>query len=197
MHTIYNPIPKIYLIEDNGDRWIYKNIYEAIKAIYKNGLIERWWPHAGTCSIGEHHRGPDYIDFNGQLCHTKWQFIVRTEFGDVITPNDLRDIYYENKRSKGYYYRWYKSRHNFVYRDGAVPHTGKKSWRSYWRHPKTTAERRNAAYMVHDEEMREHNIKIRGRRSFCNLPSVYDDLGRTNVNSKSWKNQKRKRQWKE
>lgn len=197
MHIVHNPVPKIYLVENNGNRWIYKNIHKATEAIYKYGLIHFWWPHAGTCCIGEHHRGPDYIDFDGNICHTKWQFIVRTEFGDIVTVDDLRDIYYKNKRAKGYRNRWYRDRYNFVFRDGPVPRTGKRSWGSCWRHPKTTAERRSAAYMVHDEEMKDYNIKIRGRRSFSNLPSVYDDFRRTNVNSKSWKNQKRKHQWKE
>jgi len=197
MHIIPKSVLKIYLIENNGNRWIYKNIYKATEAIYRYGLIERWWPHAGVCHIGEYHRGPDYIDFEDQFCRTAYQFIIRTEFGDIITPNDLRDIYYKDKKAKGYYNRWYRSRDNFVFRDGPVPLTGKRSWRSFWRHPKTTAERRNAAYMVHDEEMMEHNIKIRGRRSFSNLPNVYDDFRRTNVNNKSWKNQKRKRQWRE
>ena len=197
MHIIPNLVPKIYLIEVNGNRWIYKNINEATKAVYKYGLINRWWPHAGACSIGEHHRGPDYIDFEDQFRHTTYQFIVRTEFGDIITPNELRDVYYKDKKAKGYYDRWYRSRDNFVFRSGPVPRTGKSSWRSFWRHPKTTAERRDAAYMVHDEEMMKHNIKIRGRRSFSNLPNVYDDFRRTNVNNKSWKNQKRKHQWTE
>ncbi len=199
MHIVHNPVPKIYLIENNGNRWIYKNIHEATKAVYKYGLIERWWPHAGTCSIGEYHRGPDYIDFDGQFCHTSYQFIVRTESGDIITPNDLRDVYYEEKRSASYYYyqRCYQNRNNFVFRAGPVPRTGRKSWGSCWRHPKTTAERREAAYVRYDEELRGYNIRPRAKRNFRNLPSVWDDFRRGNVNSKSWKNQKRRHQWKE
>lgn len=196
MHIVPKTLPKIYLIEDNGNRWIYKNTYEATKAVYKYGLIQRWWPHAGTCSIGEYHRGPDYIDFEGRFCHTSYQFIVRTEFGGIITPNDLRSIYYEAKRSLGWYYRWNKSRSNFVFRSGPVPCTGKSKWRGCWRHPKTTAERRDAAHLRYDEEMRIYNIKLRSKRNFTNLPNVWDDFRRTNVNSKSWKNQKRKHQWK-
>jgi len=197
MHIVHKTLPKIYLIENNGNRWIYKNINQATKAIYNYGLISRWWPHAGTCAIGEYHRGPDYIDFIDQIQHTNWQFIVRTEFGDIITPNDIRSTHYETKRSLGWYYRWNKSRDNFVFRLGPVPCTGKKSWGSYWRHPKTTAERREAAYVRYDEELREYNIRPRAKRNFTNLPNVWDDFRRTNVNSKSWKNQKRKHQWKE
>lgn len=197
MHIVPNSLPKIYLIEGNGDRWIYKNIHEATKAIYGYGLISRWWPHAGTCAIGEYHRGPDYIDFTDQIQHTNWQFIVRTEFGDIITPNDLRDIHYETKRSLGWYYRWNKSRDNFVFRSGPVPCTGKSNWRGCWRHPKTTAERRDAAHLRYDEEMRIYGVKPRSKRNFINLPNLWDDFRRTNVNSRSWKNQKRKHQWKE
>ncbi len=198
MHIVHNPVPKIYLIEANGNRWIYKNIHEATKAVYKYGLIERWWPHAGTCSIGEYHRGPDYIDFNDQFCHTSYQFIVRTEFGDIITPNELRDIYYEEKRSASYYYyqRCYQNRNNFVFRSGPVPRTGRSKWRGCWRHPKTTAERREAAHVRYDEELREYNIRPRAKRNFRNLPNVWDDFRRSNVYSKSWKYQKRKYQWK-
>lgn len=199
MHIVHTPVPKIYLIENNGNRWIYKNINQATKAIYKYGLIHRWWPHAGTCSIGEHHRGPDYIDFADQIQHTNWKFIVRTEFGDIITPNDIRSTHYENRRSISHYYfhRSYQSRKNFVFRDGPVPRTGKKTWGRWWRHPKTTAERREAAYVRYDEELKEYDIRPRAKRNFCNLPNLWDDFRRTNVNSKSWKNQKRKHQWKE
>lgn len=59
----------------------------------------------------------------------------------------------------------------------------------YFRHPRTTAEKRIAA----DEE---HKLFVRGRRSIRNLPEIYDDMYRSRLGSKSWKDMYRcESQW--
>lgn len=75
----------------------------------------------------------------------------------------------------------------FRYRYDPVPgiSTGNNSVRSCVRHMKTTQERRWAC---------AHKEYIRGRRSYINLPSDYDDYWHSD-RGRGWKRSKKKRQW--
>jgi len=86
---------------------------------------------------------------------------------------------------------WYRLlRHDLIlcnYRQSPVPGSG-RSWRygHHFRHPKTTQERRQSlAYPEYH----------RGRRNNHNLPTTWDDYSRGNWNNKSWKAQKKRKQW--
>ncbi len=65
---------------------------------------------------------------------------------------------------------------------------------SYWRHPRTTQERREASALVVDnrEILAEVGITLRPRRgdSFS-LPSSYDDLSKSTWANRNWKNFRR------
>ena len=59
----------------------------------------------------------------------------------------------------------------------------------YWRHPKTTQERRiNSSYLL-------EGGKVRGRRKPNRLPNLYDDQYVSNLGTKSWKRTKKRKQW--
>ena len=69
--------------------------------------------------------------------------------------------------------RWLPGR--YVYDQDEYVQVGR-----YFRCPRTTAEKRFAA-------SEEHKPFVRGRRSIRNLPEVYDDMHRSRLGSKSWK----------
>lgn len=97
------------------------------------------------------------------------------------------EIFYTTKFGSSWYWLLKKECISCRFRVDPVPSTGKSTrYRNYLRYPKTTQERRYAE---------AHKGYIRGRRSKCNLPNAWDDIYRSNVSNKSWKNQKKKKQW--
>lgn len=75
---------------------------------------------------------------------------------------------------------------DFEFRAGPVPFTGKRGGGGYYRHMRTTQERRAAAGMAADEDMREHGLRPRARRSEVNLVNCWDDIPRCRGH-RSWK----------
>lgn len=63
------------------------------------------------------------------------------------------------------------------------------------RHPKTTQERRHAPKRGF-LEIEGYRIKVRGKRSFRNLPEAWDDILNMSWKHRSWKRH-RLNQWKE
>ena len=39
------------------------------------------------------------------------------------------------------------------------------------------------------------DVRIRGKRSICNLPTAWDDIYNSNMSIRSWKRTKKKKQW--
>jgi hypothetical protein len=116
------------------------------------------------------------------------RFVVRDKFGSVFSSNEILNDFIDRnyKKRKGW---WFLRKYDYVYRQTPVPHTGRRRWyfRSYYKHPKTTQEKRQGY---------EYKEFIRGKRHPANLPDVWEDHPRGDVRSrKSWKNKKIKRQW--
>jgi len=90
-------------------------------------------------------------------------------------------------------YYWIKN-HGYrqikvIYRREPVPGIHRHKPRRYWRHPKTTQERRiNIFYLF-------EGGKIRGKRRPNRLPTVYDDQYISNLGMRSWKRTKKRKQW--
>lgn len=80
------------------------------------------------------------------------------------------------------------------FRNGAVPFTGRGYRARIRRRIKTTAERREAAWIAVDEEVFEAGIRSRAKRSFCNLPDYRDDYYRSDRKNNGWKSNRRT-QW--
>lgn len=91
-------------------------------------------------------------------------------------------------------YKSYNPEKNF--RKGPVPGIGKISrYGNFFRHIKTTSERRIAAIAEHDEELLEVGIRIRAKRNHKNIPNTWDDFYRKDTDHRNWKRH-RKHQWK-
>lgn len=81
------------------------------------------------------------------------------------------------------------------FRNGAVPFTGRGYHSRIRRHVRTTAERRESAWLAFDEEVAEAGIRGRAKRSFRILPEYRDDILRSDYYDNGWKSN-RKTQWK-
>ena len=77
-----------------------------------------------------------------------------------------------------------------------VPFTGQGYRSRIRRHIRTTAERREAAWIAYDEEAVETGLRARAKRSFCNLPDYRDDFYRSDRKNDGWKSN-RMNQWRD
>lgn len=75
---------------------------------------------------------------------------------------------------------------HYKYRQGSVPGIHKHGHCAEFRRPKITQEKRQ--YFAHKEF-------VRAKRNCNNLVSNWDDICRSNILSKTWKNTKKKKQW--
>ena len=101
---------------------------------------------------------------------------------DLIKKQQYLPIY----NYKGWRYETISRHNNYLgFRNGPVPFTGKRGSYKWLRNIKTTQERRlNYAYPEY----------TRGERR--NLPSSWEDIGRSDMRNKySWKKQKKRKQW--
>lgn len=125
-----------------------------------------------------------YVDIN--LFDLHYSYIVETEFGEMIKRDRiLKDL------TKGRRYITPYEKQNSIFRKTEVPFTGKRSGYRYYRHPKTTVERRQ--YFKDMYDLDEYYFKVRSRRGFRALPNSWDDQVR-HV-ERNWKSQ-RNHQWK-
>lgn len=93
---------------------------------------------------------------------------------------------YVNRNKKIIYSRW--DHLEVEFRKEPVPCTGRRYYGHYWRRPRTSQEKR----MSCDPEYAEFYRKRRGNH----LPSVWDDLPRSDVEDISWKScTKNRHQW--
>jgi len=99
--------------------------------------------------------------------------------------NDLKETAF--KRYKiSYYLLWTK--HQYEFRKDPVPGTsGSRRGCSGYRTPRIIQEKRMSCY---------HGRLVRGRRNKANLPDPWDDIRRSDTYiKKSWKKQKKRKQW--
>jgi hypothetical protein len=80
------------------------------------------------------------------------------------------------------------------FRKGTVPFTGRGYHARIRRRIKTTAERREAAWLAFDEDAAHTGTRARAKRNFANLPEYRDDLYRSDRKNNGWKSN-RKTQW--
>ena len=106
---------------------------------------------------------------------------------DFYRDNDITD--YVNLWKKKKKYRWYRDI-PYEFRSDPVPIVGSKCSRGrYYRHPQTMNERRL-------NSIPEYKEFVRPSRCGFALPTVYDDIVRSRLGSKSWKDcTKKRKQW--
>jgi len=195
MHIVPEFIPKVYLIHRDRRRWEFKNIEEAANTLWQWNLIGRYREAPLIGSNFTETREYDYTDEVHYNVVT-YDYIVRDEIGETITPTELKDVRTKDRESK-----WRSRRDATVevaknhFRTIPIPYTGKRGWRSHYRHVRTTAEIRENEFLKYDEDSIEYDVKPRARRT-QNVPTVWDDIIRNDYRDHNWKRH-RKTQWKE
>lgn len=132
----------------------------------------------------------EYIDEYERVIN-EFKYVAYNEKGKLLTVEYLIGLirtYHAAWEANGYRHTW----RGWVKRSQVQwnPWAKHKNIRFY-RHPKTTQERRWA----HAWEDEEYPIKPRGRRSAHNLPESWDDYWRKDMCIRNWKRY-RKHQWK-
>ena len=139
-----------------------------------------------------------YSDSVGKV-HGRYRYILLDECGLIIplwkiheTFNCVKDEF----GTEAFYRRWNLNKtKGCKYRRDPIPDTGTNSWSfsKYYRHPKTTSERRAAVALSDDQDARYYGVRVRPGRSVRNLPNTYDDVPRAR-RGRGWK-QNRKNRW--
>lgn len=195
MYHIHSFEPKIYLFDKNGDYWVFNTILSAANclcSLFKYTLHDK---------IGEQFRilVSFYFTDHNFINYNEYPYILRTELGDIITVDDLKLVYNANKKvnKKSWWWRsLYSYNHKKMFRNGPVPGIcGSGRGGGYYRHPKSILEKRITDGHLHDNDIRNYKIKIRGKRRPANLPCSWYDRRRSDVGHRSWKTQRRT-QWK-
>lgn len=141
-----------------------------------------------------------YTDSVGKV-HGRYRYLLLDECGLIIPLWKISEAFNcikEEFETQAFYWRWHfnKNKH-CVYRRDPIPGTGMgcSHYSKYFRHPKTTSERREAVGLYVDEDARYYGIKVRPKRSDRSLPNTYDDVYRSDIrNKRNWK-QNRKNHW--
>ena len=189
MHIVPDFPTSVYLIENTGTYWVYRNLTHAADELNR---LHFFIP--GRRYIGKFHREVislfEWMDDCYRSEIINYQFILRGELGEVYTIEDLLAA------KTPYVSRYTKRRaavKNAEFRKDPVPGIGKYRRQANWlRRIHTTSERRMAEAHS-DVEMKEYDVKVRAKRNARNLPDSWDDY-RRHI-EKNWKSQ-RKTQWK-
>jgi len=155
--------------------------FSSIKEFITTAKVTRYGFSADNfCDNTQYHQGTAFAFY-----------VLKDDCGLVIDPS-LIGYYYDQFKNeiKKTRYGWRRGG-NFVFRDGPVENIHHYHGGHYYRRVRTTNERRDLAACEVDDDVRDYNIKIRGRRK--ELPDAWDDVGRQY--HKNWKNF-RKHQWK-
>ena len=121
-----------------------------------------------------------------------WDYdVYNAEFNLLITEKLSRDVlnygYFRSKREHRSIRTWIHFRYKANYlgfRNGPVPTTGKRRYVSCFNSPRTMQ-------CIRDSKL--YPEYTRGKRKY--LPTDWDDIYRSDLRCKSWKNRKVKRQW--
>lgn len=178
MHTIPQIGPWVELIGENGSVSRYDNYKKFIENtsyyFVKNHLV-----------LSFKDRVTRSIFYCGDT--PKELYILRDQFGSVFSPaeviNDIGNYKWDNIPKFSITY----NRYNYDFRYDPVPYTGKRGGGNLFRHPHTTHERRYG---------HAHGKYVRPKRRPHYLPNSWDDIYRSGAyHNKSWKNQKKRKQW--
>ena len=200
---------KIYNVHKGCFVRVFKTMTELLEFLARHQHINSWW--------GEYRPGLESVlgYFNSYLDDVNMNFndekYVGTELSDtsyitrsyifldvdnrIFDPrtyiDEIVDIAKNNKftKQKRSTYRCYNETQLPEFRNGPVPGTGVCHCHrgSYYRRPKTTRDKRDAANV-------EYKEYIAPKRRILNLPDSWDEIPRQS--SKSWKDQSKKRkQW--
>lgn len=182
MHIVPREDILVLLVSREGVVDYFRNYDDFISRITSSELTD--------CGKSFKDRNPNYgYPLNDPFFSQRYfKYIIKYETGEVIDPVQAIRDKEEYRRNKYLNCDYFHRKRMFKYRDGVVPYTRKrKASRNYFRHIKTTQERR--WYRAWEDE----GIKIRKRRSDKTLPNSWDDISKQY--HKNWKHF-RNHQWK-
>jgi hypothetical protein len=116
----------------------------------------------------------------GETAVQTFPFILRSDFGEVLTALDCRSA--PSGYSPSWFYRWRPAVRTWN-GEGPVPYVHRQRGGHYHRHIATAAEHRCAANVLLDEG----EPVFRAARNRHNLPSAYDDCPISGRRDRSWK----------
>lgn len=149
--------------QDDRQPKVYARLIDAVEAVGKRDIMKMTRGSLGRyipLIVGGHFTSGDQVAFYDEhdLYIPIWR--VREELARI--PNLP-------------YGRWWRRTQPHVFRDGPVSRTGVKHWRGrYYRHPRTTQERRDLAFTEVDEDILDYEVKIRPARR--RIPNSWDDI---------------------
>lgn len=169
----------VTLFHVNGAVWTYRNKAEALKSLGFNWICKNvgahfcefshangiWDPTRMFCVARE----PVYIGHD---------YVMRDDLGDPLTAKHFDELRVRRAR---YWARWHALMDNWN-GEGPVPGIRRRRGGHYFRHPKTTRERRWAEPMPEYDEPAP-----RAKRSAANLPNSWDDYAIADRQDRSWK----------
>lgn len=191
---------KIYLLHKDGQRWEFKDIYDAVKTLRDWGFYDVW--HRGKLEyIDDHYRAIGHYDHDHEeyVIDGHIEYILRSDFGEIITADDLTTAWNAIREKR--LNKYLENKYSIAiknYRCGPAPHTRcrRGGGYSYYRKISTFPEHRDNVALLCDEDAIEYDIIPRPKRVSMNLPNSWDDIGRGDYKNKNWKRH-RKTQWKE
>lgn len=217
MYKIENLSEKIYLYDVNNGYYThaFPSIDDMLKFLASNSQ-KNWFgntysnTYLDNVNMGNdkyyapiRHQG--YSDSNGDyqsdieyvVCDKQYMFVdgnyriidprIYKSKIDFYRENGITD--YVNLWKKKKKYRWYRDI-PYEFRSDPVPIVGSKcSCGRYYRHPHTMNERRL-------NSVPEYKEFVRPSRKGFHLPNAWDDITRSRIKSKSWKDcTKKRKQW--
>lgn len=112
-------------------------------------------------------------------------------YGDLVTHKTYvhyRWVSFDVNNSGPEFVR-YKLSTPYKYRAEPVPGIHKFGHGFCYKKMKTTQERRLCSTAI------EQGVTVRGKRTCSMLPAVWDDKLRSDINNRSWKQSKKRKQW--
>lgn len=176
--------------------WVFKSDNKTIYGPYndKNDFA-KYWHNARQLwemSFGTHFHVKSWLNDFHRPNHQKYlnmmeswkaekdpdivfgSFILKNEFGDVVHPDEIKDIFREYRISRRPKSHWTYT----MFHTGFKPRTG-----SYFRNPKTQRNRRWA----HADDDPELGLRVRAKRSKASLPTSRDDFYVKSRRNNNWK----------
>lgn len=138
-------------------------------------------------NVGAHFREFKYSEYlAGEVAHVclHHPYVMRDDEGQPLVAWDFRGLLVS--KLPRYRYSW---AFHFWNGDGPVPYAGRRGNYQMFRHPGTHGLRRDAISFKEEGEP-----AVRAKRAANNLQTAWDDICRTDCESRCWKDY-RKTQW--
>lgn len=185
MHIIKPYETSVTIFHRDGGAWTYPT-----KKALLNELGMRWIMN----NVGKHFREFRYAyqvlgvtGWRYEPVYSEHEYIMRDDDGKALTHGDFADIVERRKTYWGYRGRLLDNWNG----EGPVPGVRRPRGGNYFRHPKTTNERRWATPVLEDGEPAP-----RAARNSHHLPNSWDDYQRASREDRNWK-RFRKTRWKQ